>query len=592
MITQPLEGPLDVLRQQEINLTGDIAAALNEMGDEAQADRVRLLDVAQDLREMFYLVAVIGEFNAGKSTFVNALLRDELLPIGVTPTTEVIELIRYSETKNPKPIMRSESLREWSHPNTGAPGVAIVDTPGTGSVFQKHESVAKDFLHRSDLVIFVISAKRAFAETERLYLEMAKNFGKKIIIVINQADLLSPDELNQVKRFVQQQVRELLNIQPLIFPVSAKEALRSAKDGTTDESGMDAIRAHLRGVFSEAPPAKQKLLSQLSLVQHITKKHYDEQQQRVNLIGNDTAKVQQVKEELSSQTGSLDNQLRAARAEIDQVFEGIRQRGVNFINTNLSVKIVGTSPSREKLQSEFQDVVIGRATRDVAEATNGYVNAVVDNSRAYWRSVIDRLNQLQEVIEQDQPELTGLDAGVYSQQREELQDAIRIAETELKSYSTGAIVGDLQQNFENNLNNFRTSVLAAFSGLIVLILAASSILPGGLALSPLAPIALVAAAPIALGGAYFGLRQYQRMTVNTKKEFNDKVDQLKSTYHAALDDLTRKERTRLGNYGTQVLTPIFSRLEALQTRYNESLSRFKTFLDRIEALRGNIDNAR
>lgn len=578
-----------MLRQQEINLTADVAAALNEMGEEAQADRAHLLDVAQDLRELFYLVVIIGEFNAGKSTFVNALLSDELLPIGVTPTTEMIELIRYSESAQRKPVMRGESLREWSHPNTGTPGVAIVDTPGTGSVFQKHEAVAKDFLHRSDLVIFVISAKRAFAQTERLYLEMAKNYGKKIIIVINQADLLSADELAQVRRFVQHQVRDLLSIQPLIFTVSARDALRHAKDNTIDDSGMDAVRAHLRGVLSEAPPAKQKLLSQLSLTQHITQKHFDELQGHVNLVGTDTAKVQQVRQELESQTGSLDHQLRAARVEVDQVFEGIRQRGLNFINTNLSVKIIGSAPSREQLQGEFQEVVIGRATRDVAEATNGYVNAVVDNSRAYWRSVIERLNQLQDVMEQD---LGGLDAGVYAQQREELQDAIRIAETELKSYSTGAIVGELQQNFENDLSNFRTSVLAAFSGLIVLILAASSILPGGLALSPLAPIALIAAAPLALGGAVLGLRQYQRMTVNTKKEFNQKVDQLKLTYHEALDNLTRKERSRLANYATQVLTPIFSRLEALQTRYNDSLSRFKTFLDRIEALRQSIENAR
>ncbi len=588
---QPLEGPLDILRQQEINLTTDIAAALNEMGEEvqeAQEDRNHLQDVALDLRELFYLVVIIGEFNAGKSTFVNALLGEEILPIGVTPTTEVIELIRYSETPRQKPVMRGESLREWAHPDTGAPGVAIVDTPGTGSVFQKHETVAKEFLHRSDLVIFVISAKRAFAQTERLYLEMAKNYGKKIIIVINQADLLSGEELAQVKRFVQQQVQELLNIQPLIFTVSAREALRHTKEGTPDTSGMDAVRAHLRGVFSEAPPAKQKLLSQLSLTKHITQKHYDKIQSHVRLVSDDTAKVRQVRQELESQTGSLDSQLKAARAEIDQVFEGIRQRGLNFLNTNLSVKFIGSAPSREKLQQEFQDVVIGRATRDVAEATNTYVNAVVDNSRAYWRGVIERLNQLQDVIDDD---LGGLDAGVYAQQREELQDAIKIAETELKSYSTGTIIGELQQNFENDLNNFRTSVFAAFSGLIVAIVAASSILPGGLAPGVMALPALLVAAPIAIGGAVFGLRQYHRMTVRTKNEFSEKVDQLKATYHEALDNLTRRERTRLGNYATQVLTPIFSRLEALQMRYNESLERFRTFLDRIEALQQNIEAA-
>ncbi|MCA9913031.1 MAG: dynamin family protein, partial [Anaerolineae bacterium] len=182
------EGPMAAYREQAITLVNDIATALADMGDEASADRKRLRDVAQDLTEMFFMVAVIGEFNAGKSTFVNAMLGDRLLPTGITPTTEYIELIRYNEQPQRVPVVREDGLREWAHPNTGAEGVAIVDTPGTGSVFARHEKIAKDFLHRSDLVIFVISAKRAFAETERMYLELAKNYGKKIILVVNQVD--------------------------------------------------------------------------------------------------------------------------------------------------------------------------------------------------------------------------------------------------------------------------------------------------------------------------------------------------------------------------------------------------------------------
>ena len=169
----------------------------------------------------------------------------------------------------------------------------------------------------------------------------------------------------------------------------------------------------------------------------------------------------------SSRLG-LEGQLKAARAEIDKVFEGMRQRGMNFIDTNLSIRKVGRTPKREVLQAEFQEVVIGRALRDIGEATNGYINAVVDSSRLYWRSVIERLNQLRELMEQ---EITGLDAGVYAEQREALQDAIRIAESELKTYSTGKIVTEMQDIFETNSAGFTTSVLASVGGLILIILA-------------------------------------------------------------------------------------------------------------------------
>ncbi|MBC8099304.1 MAG: dynamin family protein, partial [Armatimonadetes bacterium] len=319
MIMNVLDGQLDILRQQETNLIVDIATALNELGDDAREDRQRLLDVAQDLRELFFLVVIIGEFNAGKSTFVNALLGDELLPMGITPTTEAIELIRYNEVPQRKPIMRDDSTREWAHPNTGAPGVAIVDTPGTGSVFQRHETTAKAFLHRSDLVIFVVSAKRAFAETERLYLEVAKNYGKKIILVINQTDLLEPGEIAQVKRFVEGQVKELLGIQPLIFTVSAREALKHRGEAATDGDlyGVDTVRAHLRGVFNEAPLAKQKLLAQLDMAQSISARYLDTVRLKVNSVGSDASKAREVQQELQQQSLGLDVQLQAAREEID-----------------------------------------------------------------------------------------------------------------------------------------------------------------------------------------------------------------------------------------------------------------------------------
>src|SRR5258706_3512830 len=213
-----LEGPIAELREREVRLLYDLAEYAGKNGGvEGASDRQRLLDTASDLREMFLMVVVIGEFNAGKSTFVNALLGDDVLPMGITPTTDAIELVRYAPRKSRKADLRDGAIREWEHPNTGAPGVVIVDTPGTGSVFQKHEQIAKSFLHRSDLVIFVVSAKRAFAETERIYLELAKNYGKKILLVVNQIDLLQPKEQTEVRRFIERQVEELLDIRPLLF---------------------------------------------------------------------------------------------------------------------------------------------------------------------------------------------------------------------------------------------------------------------------------------------------------------------------------------------------------------------------------------
>jgi small GTP-binding protein len=587
-----LEGPLAALRESEIRMLMDIATTLAEMGDDSEGDRRRLQEIAQDLREAFFMVVIIGEFNAGKSTFVNALLGEELLPMGITPTTETIELIRYNETPLRKPNVTQTGVREWAHPNTGAAGVAIVDTPGTGSVFQKHERIAKEFLHRSDLVVFVISAKRAFAETERLYLELAKNYGKKIILVVNQIDLLEPGEQAEVKRFIERQAEELLDLRPLIFMVSARQSLAAAKNGNApgSEGGIDAVRAHLRGVFSEAPPAKQKLLSQLDMAERVVRNYLEHTQGRADLVSADTGKVRDVQKELEQQAVGLDARLTEARAEIDRVFEGIRQRGIAFVDRHLSVRKIGRVPRREVLQAEFQEQVIGRTVREVDEATEVYINAVIDQSRRYWRSIIDRLNQLAELVEQ---ELSGLDAGIYAEQRESLQMAIRIAESELKSYSTGKVVGDIQALFETNMNGFTTWSAAAVTGLILTLLGVLA--PGpliGTAAAPLALPAVVIGAPAAVIGGWVAWRYYRRITADLKREFNTRIDQLEKTYHDALNDLTQKERSRLTQYGKQVLTPIFSRLEVLSHRYAAQQSALKDHLDEIKSLRDGISSVK
>jgi small GTP-binding protein len=587
--TNTLQGPLAALREAEIDLLTDVAATLAELGNIADEDHRRLLDVMKDLRDLFFLVVVIGEYNTGKSTFINALLGDDLLPIGVTPTTEVIELIHHGETPTRKPARRDDSLREWVHPNTGAPGVAIVDTPGTGSVFQRHEATAKDFLHRSDLVIFLLSAKRALAETERLYLEMARDYGKKVILVVNQIDLLQPSEQAQVRRFIESQVKELIGIQPLLFMVSAKEALAASNNPNrpSDVGGVDAVRAHLRGVFAEAPPAQQKLLSQLDMAAMVVEKYHKLIQAKADLVKADTAKVREVQDELQQQSLGLDTQLTEARAEIDLVFDGLRQRGLNFIDTNLSIRKIGRPVNREKLQIEFRDVVIGRALRDITEATNGYINAVIDQSRFYWRSVIDRLNRLQDLLEQ---ELDGLDANIYAEQRESLQEAIHLAEAELKSYSSGRLVEEIQHDFQTSLNGFAWSTFFGVGGLFITLLATVGT-PGPLIGAGAAALALpvfLVAAPVAAVGSVAAIRYYRRITSDIKKDFNARVDRLMEAYHTALDDLTRKERSRLTQYGSQVLTPIFSRLEVLAQRYAVQQSKFDSYRGRIVTLRQAI----
>lgn len=590
-----LEGPIADVREREVHLLNNIAEQINGLGDDSGPDRSKLQQSAADLRDMFFLVVVIGEFNAGKSSFVNALLGDELLPMGITPTTEVIELIRYNTSKSGKPSLKEDGLlREWTHPKTGAPGVVLVDTPGTGSVFAKHERIAKSFLSRSDLVIFVLSAKRAFAHTEKMYLELARDYGKKIILVINQIDLLNDKEQKEVRSFVKQQVSEMLNIEPPIFTASAKQALKGGGrgglfgggGGQPGDPGIEKVRDYLREVFENVPPAKQKLYAQLDFADSMIAKYLGALNRRLDLVVNDERQAKQLREELESQAGTLNTQLDSSMRELDRVFDQIRQRGREFIRKRLSLKLSARVISEEEARALFEEEVVGSSLQQINTISDDYVNAVVDSSRRYWRGIIDRLNRMEALI---QEQIASPDASSYADQRVALQEAIAIADAELKTYTDNNIAENLHDIFSNNMFGFATSVTGVVLGILSLAIGISA--PGALGATAAGVMfGLVAAPVLVLGGGGAALAFYRKLQKDAYNALDARLENLRRSYRQALQDLTERERNRLLQYGQQILSPVFSHLEVVAKNMREQ----QGALDKLKAestqLRRELDS--
>jgi len=598
--TMVLEGPIAELRDRLIRLLGEVAEFVGKQGADGLADRGRLRDAADDLREMFLLVAVIGEFNAGKSTFINALLGEAILPSGITPTTDMIELVRYAPQATPPVIRAGSAIREWGHPNTGGAGIAIVDTPGTGSVFAKHEEIAKSFLHRSDLVIFIISAKRAFAETERMYLELAKNYGKKIVVVINQIDLLNPQEQGEVRKFVQQQIDQMLDLRPPIFMVSAKRALQNptlggllsglaaaAAPSDSDETGMKALAAHLREVFEQVPPAKQKLITRLELLRAVMARHAEALNARLALIGADTDAAEALQREIDGQAGNLEKQLNKTLEEMRGILNTVLQRGEKFIESNIKVlQATFRGVDREAMAAAFDKEVIGDSMTRLASAQEGYVNALVDGGRAYWRGVIDRLAKMEALLRE---EATGMDAAAYAEQRAALQTALTVANVEMKAYTDSKVIEAIEDDYDQNVRNFIYGAVGGVSGLAAFILSAAAAAAPGV-LPPLAAIGIVAGPLLAVVGGGYAVTRWRKAVRDARVQLKDRLDALEANYRNALTKLTVDERNRLIQYGKQILAPVFSQLSALAGRYKDQQTALTNFTERINEIDRSLGN--
>src|ERR671912_2740298 len=220
-----LDDRREALVERERALLESFIGFLKDFG--APSEDVDLVRRAHaDLEELFLLV-IVGEFNSGKSAFVNALLEADIAEEGVTPTTSRITLLRHAD--EPVEKGRRDEVLEKGYPNDFLREIAIVDTPGTNAIIRHHEELSRGFVPRSDLVLFVTSAERPLTESEREYLEMIRDWGKKIVLVVNKVDLLHEEKAREeVRLFVEEGIRSTLGLKPPLFFVSAYLA-RKAK---------------------------------------------------------------------------------------------------------------------------------------------------------------------------------------------------------------------------------------------------------------------------------------------------------------------------------------------------------------------------
>ena len=151
--------PLIEAEKQLLSNLHDLALA----GEHAE-DARRLSDILAGIDELFLLV-IVGEFNSGKSSFINALFGQKTRVEGPVPVDDRITIMHYGE--QPEERSLSSFVTEKRLPIEFLRDIALVDTPGTNSVIRQHQEITEDFIPRADLVLFTTSIDRPMTESER-----------------------------------------------------------------------------------------------------------------------------------------------------------------------------------------------------------------------------------------------------------------------------------------------------------------------------------------------------------------------------------------------------------------------------------------
>lgn len=253
-----------------------IAKLLETLGqvDNLPEDQMEQVRDALFHTDFPFLMVLVGPFSAGKSSIINALLGEAVLDVGPVPTTDHIHILRYGPQKQ---VSRVGETTTIFHPHPLLENLSFVDTPGLESVFEKHDKITRSFLHRADLVLLVMVATHVLSASNLDFLRELRVYGKRVIIVVNQVDVLEEADRATVHEFVAEQSRLHLGVEPLIWMVSAKQALEAQAESPRDEilydaSGMAEIEEYIVHTLNDAVRIKGKLETSLQIANNVREK--------------------------------------------------------------------------------------------------------------------------------------------------------------------------------------------------------------------------------------------------------------------------------------------------------------------------------
>ena len=568
------------LRAREQELLERLATALGRFGSDVDPDDLRRFREARDQLTGLFLLVVAGEFNSGKSSFINALLGERVLPEGVTPTTDRINLIRYGPEISEQHL--EAFLLERTYPADLLREITIVDTPGTNAIIRRHEELTRDFLPRADLVLFVTSADRPFTESERGFLEQIRQWGKKIVFVVNKVDILArPEEREQVLGFVRENAQALLGEPPRLFPVSARDALAARADGSAEgwgTSGFDEIDTYLVRTLDQEERIRLKLLNPLNVGLRLSARYKDVAFERLKLLAQDIETIQSIDRQLALVHEEMLRDVEPRLARLDVLLGDMERRGHRFFEETIRIGRIRSLMDSEGVRRAFEREVIGDTAAQIEQETGRIIDWIVERNLKAWQDVSGYIDRRK--IARHREGMVGEVGTSFTYNRQALLDSIgRVAREVVGSYDreaeARAIANDVQ-------GTFATTALAQAGALglgtlvVTLLTGAAADVTG-----------LLLATALAVSGFYVIPRRRRQ----AQREFAGRIEELRHRLHEGLTRQVHLEISQSGDRINEAIAPYRRFVQSTQQELTDARGELVATEDSLLRLRTEIEQS-
>ena len=449
-----------ILDRKQAQILKDLKAKLEGLQlalagfDVTKEDRKTLQRSLHQLDGLFLLV-VVGEFNSGKSAFINALLGERFLPEGVTPTTSQIHILQHGEASDRE--VAEAGVMAVTYPADFLREINIVDTPGTNAIIRRHEQLTEDFVPRSDLVIFITSADRPFTESERAFMERIREWGKKVVILLNKIDLLEEDEVVQVVEFIRQNALALLGFTPEVFPVSARMALKAKlvetpgeRDALWSASNFQAVETYIHETLDQRTRIELKLRNPLGVGERLTSKYRTLAEQRLAVLAEDLKAIDNIEGQLEVYRSDMQTDFRYRMADVQKILLAMNNRGMQYFDETLRLGRVFDLVNTQRIQGEFERQVVADTPYQIEQEVSGLIDWMVDKDLRQWQGTLEYLDRHRARVHESQDKVIGQVGGPFEYNRRELLDSVgRAAKEVVRTYDREAEARDLAQGIRD-----------------------------------------------------------------------------------------------------------------------------------------------
>jgi len=378
--------------REEKEVLAEIRLALADINVSREALKT-LQDAILQLDELFLLV-VVGEFNAGKSALVNALMGEKVLPEGATPTTSRVTLVKWGEQAAEQVV--DENFAIYTYPLPLLKELNIVDTPGTNAVIRYHERLTDEFVPRSDLVLFTTSADHPLTESERQFLERILTWGKKVVFALNKADIIEDETaLQEVRSFVLKHATTVLGDTPEFFPVSARLAQRSLSEPNPEQrqhlraaSGLDALEQYINSTLDDSMRLQLKFSNPLGVADNLVTQATKVNQTQSEDLKEDLQTATALEATIKDYERDLQNELQPRLAEVENILHRLEQRGLDFFDNTLRLTNIHELIRGDKVRDEFEKRVLAEVPQQIEDQVQRLIDWLVQKDLQEWQRVM------------------------------------------------------------------------------------------------------------------------------------------------------------------------------------------------------------